>query len=140
MVTACVWRDGPRAGQDPRRPSGRIGAERSADAATPGVAPPRKNTMRRYRNLRNTGQRKCSCGTWFKHWRNETGSRRKRCAAYGCGNDAEVGAHVQSVRGKLQWIVPLCKPCNNLQEPFELELTVELISANTQLMGCYKKP
>lgn len=90
-----------------------------------------------YKNIRGTAKRTCLCGNWLKHWRNNTGSSRKRCAVLGCGDVAEVGGHVVPVNGSSQYVIPMCRACNNLSDPFEIESTVVPVSANTQLMGCY---
>lgn len=94
------------------------------------------------RNIGGTSLRKCSHGSWLNHWRHETRSRRLRCATLRCQNLAEVGAHVHELtsnRGSnwRQWIVPLCKSCNNSRQDLELEGHVALVSANTQSMRCY---
>ena len=49
----------------------------------------------------------CSCGRMAP-----TGRKRGRCSFEGCGNEAEVGGHVQIARTGCV-IAPICKPCNN---------------------------
>ena len=93
------------------------------------------------RNVRGTSWRACRCGTWLDHWLNAMASTRTLCAAYDCGNPAEVGAHVYDVArsGGQDWseyIAPLCRGCNADREEFELKTGVILIPANTRLMGC----
>ncbi len=99
------------------------------------------------RNINGTSWRKCACGSWLEHWRRETRSPRLTCAAFGCGNDAEVGAHVHELTGKRgtdwnEYIVPMCKGCNarRSDEEIELKICIVLVSANTQEMDCYLEP
>jgi hypothetical protein len=40
------------------------------------------------------------CGSWIKHWRNNTGSDRATCCVLGCGRAATKGAHVQLDDGR----------------------------------------
>lgn len=70
----------------------------------------------------------CACCTsWLGHWRKWTGSNRATCSAYGCRNDAEVGAHVRKTRSNdQQWyIAPLCRGCNRI--PGEFEVSAALV-------------
>ena len=49
------------------------------------------------KNVRGTSRLTCNCGTWKKHWKNMTGLKwPRKCGIKGCGNPAEVGAHVWS--------------------------------------------
>lgn len=97
------------------------------------------------RNVRGTAGRLCACGSWLDHWYNETRSRRTMCAVLGCANDVAVGAHVHELTTKRganweQFIVPLCQPCNMSRDDLLVDVRIELVSANTQLMGCYLSP
>ena len=97
------------------------------------------NTHDKVKNIIGSEQSKmqCSCGSWIQHWRNYTGSKRIRCAVYGCNKDAKVGGHVISVDGRRKnhrYIVPICGSCNsshNTEDMF-IEKGVELIWANKQ--------
>ena len=98
------------------------------------------------RNARGTSRRRsCNCGTWIDHWyRHQTApSRRIVCAALGCSDSVLVGAHVVDVsrRGMrpLHWIVPTCHRCNMTSDELAIKITVEMISANTRLMGCHRR-
>jgi hypothetical protein len=96
------------------------------------------------RNARGTSRRRaCDCGTWIDHWYNETGSRRSTCAVLGCSDIATVGAHVVDVsrRGARphHWIVPTCHHCNMTGDELAIKISVYLVSANTRLMGCYRR-
>lgn len=94
-------------------------------------------------NARGTSRRRaCGCGTWIDHWYNETGSLRVTCAALGCSATATVGAHVRDVsrsRAKPRhWIVPTCHHCNMTRDELAIKIEVDLVSANTQIMKCYR--
>jgi len=59
----------------------------------------------------------------------------------GCGNDAEVGAHVYDLRARggtkfNHFIVPLCKPCNANRDDFKIDGSVPLVPANKERMAC----
>jgi hypothetical protein len=95
------------------------------------------------RNARGTSRRRrCDCGSWLDHWYNETGSFRITCSVLGCSDVATVGAHVVDVsrRGTKprHWIVPTCHQCNMASDELAIKVSVALVSANTQLMGCYR--
>lgn len=68
------------------------------------------------KNLNGTsGRLPDGASSWKEYWENETGRKFGRCSCKGCGNTAEVGAHVQkSNSSDRKWyIVPLCKGDNN---------------------------
>lgn len=104
---------------------------------------PNMNTNLLVRNVSNSSWRSCTCGSWIEHWYAATGSSRAYCAVLGCTNLAEVGAHVRILdrrSGDGLYIAPLCRACNihhNTDEMW-LDSRVDLISANTQAMGCYR--
>ncbi len=91
------------------------------------------------RNVRGTSYRTCAHGSWLAHHRDESRSRRTRCAVLGCSNEVEVGAHVLLVNHTSwqEWIAPLCKGCNADTYDFRIKRDVTLVSANTRLIGCY---
>jgi hypothetical protein len=64
------------------------------------------------------------------------------CAVLRCSNDVEVGAHIIGMHGNStweHWIVPVCHPCNMRRDDyFFIKSGVDLISANTRRMGCYR--
>ena len=69
--------------------------------------------MARWRvvNIDGTAGNKCGCGTWKRHWENETGRRwPSYCGIHGCRNYAEVGAHVRLDDGR-NWKI-LVHPSN----------------------------
>ena len=67
-------------------------------------------------NIIGTAGNKCGCGTWKRHWENETGLRwPSYCGIHGCRNDAEVGAHIRlddGRTGNYWYILPMCRACN----------------------------
>jgi hypothetical protein len=75
------------------------------------------------RNINGTSDSPhCPCGNWLKHWKKYTGIDNPACAEAFCHEKVEVGAHVQKTDGDHSWyIVPLCKPHNNLRGQ-ELEI------------------
>lgn len=87
-----------------------------------------------YRNVKGTTGRQCSCGTWKEHWMKNTGRKwPEECSASGCNNPPEVGAHVVSEGfDKHQYIIPLCKACNNQETPFAVKSKTVMVSANKQ--------
>jgi hypothetical protein len=93
----------------------------------------------RVKNLKGTADNAASCcGTWIAHWRKNTGSGRTTCAAKGCSQDADVGAHVQRKHGNAAaawYIVPLCRGCNSSwnNDEFRLKAGVKLVSARPDL-------
>jgi hypothetical protein len=70
------------------------------------------------RNINNTSDNKCNCGTWLKHWEQYNNLKQGvpiLCPVSTCFNKAEVGAHVQlsDIKDQSWYIIPLCKSCNN---------------------------
>jgi len=65
----------------------------------------------------------CGCDSWIEHWRRHTGSQRLTCSAIGCGNLAEVGAHIRWYYGFNEYIIGLCRSCNHPsnEEPFRVD-------------------
>ena len=65
----------------------------------------------RLRNLNGTGENTCGCGSWLTHWEKHAETIGLMCSVAGCGQVAEVGAHVQReglLAGDEWFIVPLC--------------------------------
>jgi len=52
-------------------------------------------------------------GTRKKNWLDATGRKWPKCQLYGCGNQAEVGAHVYVKRRHHTFILPTCRRCNS---------------------------
>lgn len=99
---------------------------------------PNHNTHYIVKNVNGTAGRKCNCGSWIKHWRDYSGSKRSKCSVLGCSNEAEVGAHVihtDKRTSNKQWIVPLCRPCNHKynDKNMPIDSRVDLISANVSI-------
>ncbi|HEY1694376.1 MAG TPA: hypothetical protein VGG39_19540 [Polyangiaceae bacterium] len=93
------------------------------------------------RNLRGTAGGVCRHGSWLDHWYAFTGSNRILCSMLGCGEVVDVGGHVLAVnRADWQhWIAPMCHAHNRSPHDWPIKSDVRLISANTQLMGCYRQ-
>lgn len=103
---------------------------------------------RRLRNVRGTkrGRRRCRCGPWIDHYYTHGGTG-AQCVV--CRATPVDGAHVvieESLFGGLfgwdrlkgEFIAPLCGACNHPEVGDWLDVVIgfELISANTQRMGC----
>lgn len=76
-------------------------------------------------NISHTTGRKSSDGSdsWLEYWENYKGRSADKCCRVGCGENAEVGAHVQESGNSTtdKWfITPLCKSCNSLRRDFEV--------------------
>ena len=87
----------------------------------------------RVKNIKGTSDNQCPCGTWRKHWVNfSSTSWPTLCPVIGCGNPAEVGAHVQraDIIDQSWYIIPLCRP-HNVKNTGPISVSeVELVSAN----------
>lgn len=74
-------------------------------------------------NIPATSAKKCGpCGSWLKHYNKHTGWT-LWCQAKGCGDFAEVGAHVRNARGgaaKEHFIVGFCKKHNGSTSPIDI--------------------
>ena len=92
-------------------------------------------------NINDTSDNTCSCGSWKQHWINQSGkSWPTYCSAIGCMKPAEVGAHVQRIKGSDKWyIIPMCTHHNN-QRGCDADVSVNTIfvSAN-KAETCEKK-
>lgn len=88
------------------------------------------------KNISGTGDRRCFCGSWTKHWENFSGAKYfpQRCAASDCESPPAVGAHVRAASGSDQRhaIVLLCHSCNARQGAFALNHYVIPVSANVR--------
>ena len=94
-------------------------------------------------NLASTSKNKCRCRTWLRHWRKISRSARVTCGVLGCVEHARVGAHVQMLDNRCTWhwwIAPLCYSHNHHRNygPMWLDSRVALVSANSQVTGCYR--
>lgn len=93
-------------------------------------------------NVMNTSSRpRCAHGSWDAHYYALSGSSRDVCAILGCSNYVEVGAHVRAINiGTSEEIVlPTCTRCNRQSGYMQVKLGVQLIPANTQRTGCYRR-
>lgn len=90
------------------------------------------NYLSNWKNVSGTKDRSCSCGTWLNHWFLYSGSQNKanKCSVLGCNSIAEVGGHVRQGNGTKEYIVPLCKGCNNSTQSFTLKLGTRVAPAN----------
>ena len=86
------------------------------------------------KNVEETADRDCKCGTWIDHWERGAAMKAVYCMRNGCLRPAKVGAHVVKAEGddRSQYIVPLCFTCNNETGAFTLKTDAALVSANKQ--------
>ena len=90
-----------------------------------------------WKNKNGTSERSCKCGSWKAHWENNSSKPWPiSCCASDCNGTAEVGAHVINSDCSGEWIVPLCKACNNRTDTFSLKGETTLVPANKKLSGC----
>lgn len=86
------------------------------------------------RNVNGDAKRskQCACGTWLNHWENCTGkSLPSSCYVTGCTRTDLVGAHITKVAGdNTQYIVPICKACNNNPDDFKIPDNTSLALAS----------
>ena len=70
------------------------------------------------KNANGTAGRKCSCGSWLKHWEKFSNKKANKCAVSGCNETATDGAHVTRPSAENEdykthpYIVPMCSPHN----------------------------
>ena len=85
------------------------------------------------RNVKGTGERTCSCGSWLMHWQRFAGVKAIYCGVFECVNPAELGAHVvkDAEADGAECIVPMCKYHNALTEVLHpLARHVMMMTAN----------
>ena len=85
-----------------------------------------------WKNVKGTSDRRCSCGSWKKHWLKFSGKNwYPVCSELFCSNDAEVGAHVFNPKvSKEEYIIPMCKDCNSIEGEFSIKPGIVLVNAN----------
>jgi len=82
-------------------------------------------------------QKRCKvCGPWRSHWEQKSGKTfPKKCKIKGCGNKADLGAHIRNLSTKKsnkQYIIPACYGCNKRgtkKSPVEFQLQKQIVSA-----------
>ena len=83
------------------------------------------------KNLNGTSKTpKCTEGaSWLEHWKNYMGYSKGVCSREGCCKEVEVGGHVKMVNSQdnTEYIVPLCKDCNNLSSEKSYEVKESLL-------------
>ena len=88
-------------------------------------------TANGWKNKVGTANRSCACGSWKKHWiNNSTKQWPGNCSVQKCTSSATDGAHVINTSVTGERIVPMCSPCNQLTSSFNLKNNVTLTSAN----------
>lgn len=88
-------------------------------------------TANNWKNKGGTGDRKCKCGSWKAHWKNNTTkSWPSKCSISGCDNSSSLGAHVINSDVSGEWIIPACSSCNQKESEFDLKGEITLVSAN----------
>lgn len=90
-----------------------------------------------WKNKNGTSEHSCSCGSWKNHWINNSGKTWPIfCSASDCMQIAEVGAHVINYSLRDEWIIPLCKGCNQRTDAFSISAYATPVSANKEKNGC----
>lgn len=88
-------------------------------------------TAKNWKNKGGTGERKCKCGSWKKHWINNSNkSWPNKCSVDGCDESAIYGLHVINKNVTGEKIIPGCDSCNKKKGEFDLKGSVTLVSAN----------
>ena len=87
-----------------------------------------------WKNLPETGDLSCKCGSWLSHWKNITDTIETTviCKVHGCYKKATDGAHVQNKDVSGWWIIPLCHKHNEQKEELTLRKGAKLASANKE--------
>ena len=90
-------------------------------------------TAKGWKNKKGTAERFCNCGSWKKHWPNNSGKTwPASCSIAGCTNKPTLGAHIYNDQVEGEQIVPACDFCNKLDNEFNLKSSVILVPANKQ--------
>jgi hypothetical protein len=81
-----------------------------------------------------TDNKKCPCGSWLDHWKNNTGDDSPFCAVAACPREAVDGGHVKKKGDdNTQYIVPLCKTHNGKHgEELDLLAGTELVPVTSR--------
>ena len=84
-----------------------------------------------WKNKNGTSNRKCKCGSWEKHWMNFSETKwPDKCSVKGCTNKAELGAHVYEEGTPKEYIIPMCKECNQRTDEFDIKKGITPVDAN----------
>ncbi|CAB9514974.1 expressed unknown protein [Seminavis robusta] len=59
--------------------------------------------------------------SWIQYWEEETRQSRGRCSYLGCNNPAQVGGHIWMARHGRPTIAPICRSCNNPENPNRMQ-------------------
>lgn len=78
--------------------------------------------MVKVKNLKGTGPMDCKCGTWKKHWINNSKGKAwpSQCIAIGCTEAATEGGHVIKVDSsdKNHYIIPIGYSHNGVDKEY----------------------
>ena len=92
------------------------------------------NNLFKVKNINNTAQSTCKCGSWIDHWRRFSKQQLPPyCPEIKCTERPELGAHVQLAEpGDENWyLVPLCRTHNAKRgETLEISNYINLVPAN----------
>lgn len=112
-----------------RRPSGRCPSPKKVPC---GIIEAMKA-----RNLTDTDDLSCGCGSWLRHWRNHLSVEPPGgCAVVGCQGAAEVGAHVTVEPLDGPHILPFCKKHNAAPGELPIDNRYWPVSADATALGC----
>ena len=92
-------------------------------------------------NLKGTGSKVCTCGSWIVHWESFSGKIAKECTIKGCDEESVLGAHIKlyGIEAKSKdgedlsnthFIVPMCDSHNKRADVLILKKGVIVVKAN----------
>lgn len=87
-----------------------------------------------WKNMHNTSDRRCRCGSWENHWLNFSDKPwPSYCSVNGCYHPSTLGAHVFNPAVAGEQIVPMCDSCNHIEGYFSLKDGTTLVPANKSI-------
>lgn len=76
-------------------------------------------------NVTGTKDRDCKCGSWIDHWLKYNEEKILKVPPYcyrkNCKNKELIGAHIRENGSQKEFIVPLCKTCNQELNSFVID-------------------
>ena len=86
-----------------------------------------------WKNEKKTSNRVPPNDSWIDFWKENSGEKcPEECSVQGCSDIATDGAHVICDEIAGEYIIPMCKKCNNPNntESFKLKIGTVAVSAN----------
>jgi len=84
------------------------------------------------KNVGETSDGACPCGSWLKHWEKFSGQTTVYCLVISCLSKDLVGAHVQKSGSSdtKRYIYPLCKSHSESSKDLDVSDNYRLVAAN----------